>query len=86
MGIEKYATSLISSAKKRKKDDSKNELKNTLGLAFGTLIGRGVKSGIESNLEIGKEKFLKNEELMATKLKYKSAVDNSSGFLTDQTV
>jgi len=85
MGIEKYATSLISSAKKRKKDDSKNELKNTLGLAFGTLIGRGVKSGIESNLEIGKEKFLKNEELMATKLKYKSAVDNSSGFLTDQT-
>ena len=85
MGIEQYATSLISDARKRKKDDSKNELKSTLGLAFGTLIGRGVKSGIESNLEIGKEKFLKNEELMATKLKYKSAVDNSSGFLTDQT-
>jgi len=85
MGIEQYATSLISDARKRKKDDSKNELKSTLGLAFGTLIGKSVKSGIESNLEIGKEKFLKNEELMATKLKYKSAVDNSASFLTDQT-
>ena len=51
---------------------------------FGTLIGSGIKSVVESKLEQKKNAFLQNEQVLATKLKYKSAVNDASTFLDTQ--
>ena len=84
MAIENYAKSLISDARSRNKQQGKDELKGALGLAFGKLLGKGIKSGIETNLESKKNKFLQNEELLTSKIKYKTAVNNGASFIEDQ--
>ena len=84
MAIENYAKSLISDARSRNKQQGKDELKGALGLAFGTLLGKGIQRGIETNLESKKNKFLQNEELLTSKIKYKTAVNNGASFIEDQ--
>ena len=80
MAIDSFAKSLIADAKKKNKERERDELKNAFGSMFGTLIGSGIKSVVESKLEQKKNAFLQNEQVLATKLKYKSAVNDASTF------
>ena len=84
MAIDSFAKSLIADAKKKNKERERDELKNAFGSMFGTLVGSGIKSVIESKLEQKKNAFLQNEQVLATKLKYKSAVNDASTFLDTQ--
>ncbi len=84
MAIDTFAKSLIADAKKKNKQRQRDELKSTFGSVFGTLIGSGIKSVLETKLEQKKNTFLQNEEVLATKLKYKSAVNDASTFLDTQ--
>ena len=84
MAIDSFAKSLIADAKKKNKERERDELKNAFGSMFGTLIGSGIKSVVESKLEQKKNAFLQNEQVLATKLKYKSAVNDASTFLDTQ--
>ena len=84
MAIDSFAKSLIADAKKKNKERERDELKNAFGSMFGTLIGSGIKSVVDSKLEQKKNAFLQNEQVLATKLKYKSAVNDASTFLDTQ--
>ena len=84
MAIDTYAKSLISDVRKQNKQKERDALKSSFGLLAGKLIGKGVKSFVETNLEKKKNAFLQNEQLLATKLKYKSAINSGAAFIQDQ--
>jgi len=85
MAIDKFATSLLSNAVKSNERTAKNKDRNVLAATGAKLLGRGIKSVAKSYFETKTKAWAEKENILAEKIKYKSAVQNAASFVNRQT-